>query len=81
MRIREFEENPKDVVKVDVPLLIRLLEYAKEDAKTDMDLHNLAEKLIQLSSEEDRVLCMQDYNKLVPTTGKEFHPEKPGMSK
>ena len=77
MRIREFEENPEDVVKVDVPLLIRLLEYAREDAKTDMDLHDLAEKLVQLSSEENRVLSMKDYANLVPKSGKEFKPEEP----
>jgi hypothetical protein len=34
--------NPKDIIKLDIPLLIRLLEYAREDAKTDMDLHNVA---------------------------------------
>ena len=57
--------NPQDVVKIDIPLLIRLLEYAREDAKTDMDLHNLAEKLIKTSSEQNRTLTMQDYNSLV----------------
>ena len=53
--------NPQDVVKVDVPLLIRLLEYAREDAKTDMDLHNVAERLIKLSAEGD-VLSMDQYD-------------------
>lgn len=41
--------NPKDIIKLDIPLLIRLLEYAREDAKTDIDLHNVAERLIDLS--------------------------------
>jgi len=35
--------NPKDTIKLDVPLFIRLLEYAREDAKDDMDLHRVAE--------------------------------------
>jgi hypothetical protein len=58
-------ENPKDKVTVEIPLLIRLLEYAREDAKTDMDLHNLTEKLIALSSEQGKTLSMQDYDQLV----------------
>lgn len=77
LKIKESPYNPKDVVKIDIPLLIRLLEYAREDAKTDMDLHDLAEKLIQFSSEPEKVLCMKDYDHLVPDTGKEFQPEKP----
>ncbi len=36
--------NPTDKLTLDVPLFIRLLEYAKEDAKTDMDLHTATEK-------------------------------------
>ena len=53
--------NPKDVIKLDVPLFIRLLEYAREDAKTDMDLHTLADNIIEMSS-EGRVLSMDDYD-------------------
>ena len=56
--------NPKDTIKTDVPLFIRLLEYAREDAKTDMDLHNVAEKTIALSS-ENRTLTMSDYDNIV----------------
>lgn len=58
--------NPADSVSVDVPLLIRLLEYAREDAKTDMDLHNVAERLVTLSN-EGRTLSMSDYDSIVGT--------------
>ena len=58
------EFNPADKITVDVPLFIRLLEYAREDAKTDMDLHNVTEKVISLST-EDKVLTMSDYNSIV----------------
>ncbi len=58
------EFNPADKIVMDVPLFIRLLEYAREDAKTDMDLHNVAEKAISLST-EDKVLTMSDYNSIV----------------
>lgn len=57
-------ENPKDIVKMDIPLLIRLLEYAREDAKTDMDLHNITEKLIDFSKEGD-ILTMDQYDAIV----------------
>ena len=56
--------NPKDKITLDVPLFIRLLEYAREDAKTDMDLHNVAEKAIELSS-TGGTLTMTDYDQIV----------------
>ena len=61
----EAVENPKDKVTLDVPLLIRLLEYAREDAKTDMDLHDLTEKLVSMGSESGKTLSMKDYDQLV----------------
>ena len=54
------ETNPMDVVAMDVPLLIRMMEYAREDAKSDLDLHDVAEKAIALSS-EGKTLTMSDY--------------------
>jgi len=57
--------NPRDIVKLDVPLFIRLLEYAKEDAQTYMDLHQLAENAIEMCS-EGRTLSMDDYDYLLP---------------
>ena len=56
--------NPSDKVTLDIPLFIRLLEYAREDAKTDMDLHNVAEKAISLS-ETGKTLTMAEYDALV----------------
>ena len=56
--------NPSDKITLDVPLFIRLLEYAREDAKTDMDLHNVAEKAI-VASETGKTLTMADYDGLV----------------
>lgn len=53
-----------DTVTLDIPLFIRLLEYAKEDAKTDMDLHNLAQNTIELSKQQ-RVLNMKNYDTIV----------------
>jgi len=58
------EADATDTVTMDVPLLIRIMEYAREDAKTDMDLHDVAEKLIELSKSHD-YLCMDNYNEIV----------------
>lgn len=59
----------RDTISLDVPLLIRLLEYAREDANSDVDLHNVAEKLVELT-DSGKVLTMQDYDSIVdiPTT-------------
>ena len=43
MAVKE-ETNPMDVVAMNVPLLIRMMEFAREDAKADLDLHNITEK-------------------------------------
>ena len=56
--------NPRDIITVDVPLFIRLLEYAREDAQTDMDLHDVAENIISLSA-AGKPLTMNDYNVIV----------------
>jgi len=63
--------NPKDKITVDVPLFIRLLEYAREDAKTDMDLHDVAENIIRLS-ETGKTLSMNDYDAIVGSTEEEL---------
>ena len=56
--------NPKDIISVDVPLFIRLLEYAREDAQTDMDLHDVAEKIISLAA-SGKTLTMDDYSSII----------------
>ena len=57
-------ENEEDVIKLNVPLMIRLLEYAREDANHDVDLHVIAENLVDLSEEGD-VLEMKHYPEIV----------------
>ena len=63
--LKENIENPIDTITTDVPLFIRLLEYAKEDAETDMDLHNVAENAIRLSNNSDVPLTMDNYDNIV----------------
>jgi hypothetical protein len=57
--------NPTDIITMDVPLFIRVMEYAREDAKNDMDLHGVAEKAIQ-TSVNGKTLTMSDYNTIIP---------------
>jgi len=52
-----------DAIKLTLPIFIRLLEYAKEDAKTDMDLHFIAEYVS--CHAEDKPLTMKDYAKVI----------------
>jgi hypothetical protein len=54
--------DAKDTVTMDIPLLIRVLEYAREDAKTDMDLHKVVENLINMRKD---TLTMHDYDSIV----------------
>lgn len=67
MKIQEFLKeditNPTDTITVDVPLFIRLLEYAREDAETDIDLHNLTERIISLAA-SGQTLTMADYESI-----------------
>jgi hypothetical protein len=67
--LKENIENPIDTITTDVPLFIRLLEYAKEDAETDMDLHNVAENAIRLSNNSDVPLTMDNYDNIVNQEG------------
>jgi hypothetical protein len=58
------QEDPTDIIAMDVPLFIRMLEYAREDAETDMDLHNVTERAIEAVKLRG-LLSMEDYNDLV----------------
>jgi len=66
MEDQEQEENKMDVITVDVPLFIRLLEFAREDSTDDMQLHDVAEKLIELCADGD-IMTMDQYDEIVDT--------------
>ncbi len=61
--LNEAEEDSVDTVTMDIPLLLRMMEYAREDAQEDMDLHDVAERMIELS--KDGPLSMDDYDSIV----------------
>ena len=66
----ENQFNPEDKITVDIPLFIRLLEFAREDAKTDLDLHVVTENAIALSK-DGHILTMDNYNDIVKNNSKE----------
>jgi len=63
--VKEVEQDAIDIVTLDVPLFIRMLEYAKEEASDDMVLHDIATKTIALSKQRG-ILSMEDYEALIP---------------
>jgi hypothetical protein len=76
MEDQEQEENKMDVITVDVPLFIRLLEFAREDATDDMMLHDVAEKLIEMCADGD-IMTMEQYDEIV---GSEKQVDTSGMN-
>jgi hypothetical protein len=55
-----------DTITMDVPLFLRMLEYSREDASQDMDLHDVTEKAISLGKERG-ILQMDDYDEIIGT--------------
>jgi len=58
------EEDPVDTITMDIPLFLRMLEYSREDASEDMDLHDVTEKANKLGKERG-ILQMDDYDEIV----------------
>jgi hypothetical protein len=77
MQDQEQEENKMDVISVDVPLFIRLLEFAREDATDDMKLHDVAEKLIEMCADGD-IMQMEQYEEIIGA--KEDSADTSGMN-
>ena len=51
-----------DMIRIDVPLFIRLLELAREEIKDDADIHDVAEIVTKLS--QHGVVGMEQYNEI-----------------
>ena len=63
-----------DVIKIDVPTFLRLLELAREDVEQDPDLHDIAQKVTAISQE--RVVTMDDYDEIVGFMNKQGSDEE-----
>lgn len=66
------ETDKKDTITMDIPLLIRVLELAREDVKSDAQLHRVVEKLIDIRNKG--TLTMDDYD-FVAKLKEQFFPE------
>lgn len=64
------ESNPTDTVTVDISLLIRLLEFAREQAHEDLDLNDVAERLTDLAANGE-TLSMDQFDSIVDGLGNE----------
>ena len=81
--VNEEEAEAKDAVDtvtMDVPLFIRMLEFAREDAKADMDLHDVAEKAIEINKSKE-TLSMQDYEDIIPAMDEPMNEVTPAQEK
>ena len=72
------EEDKVDTITMDIPLFLRMLEYSREDASEDMDLHDVTEKANVLGKEKG-ILSMEDYEEIVGTAeeideARQVHP-------
>jgi hypothetical protein len=72
-KVQEFFSQPMpgqdviDTISMDIPLFLRMLEYAKEDAQEDVDLHDVTQRATELSKMKP-FLSMEDYNEIVAAT-------------
>lgn len=68
--------DKQDSVTMDIPLLIRTLELAREDVKSDAELHHVVENLLKLKNK--KVLTMDDYNYIANVKEKHIYKMKDG---
>jgi hypothetical protein len=71
-----IEADKKDTIILDIPLMIRVLELAREDIKSDMDLHRVVERLIDIRNKG--TLTMDDYDFIANI--KESYMKEDGMA-
>ena len=65
------ETDEKDMVCFDIPLLIRVLEFTREEMSSDIELHNMVERLINMR--HDVPLDMTHYDEITKKLVKENH--------
>lgn len=60
-----------DIIKIDIPLLMRILEYVREDVKDDVSLHNITQEMIK-ASKTTGILTMKNYDDIIDTNINEY---------
>ena len=64
-----------DVIQLDVPLFIRILEYVNEDVKDDVEIHVITQNILELCKGEP--LQMDSYYKIIENPDKMYQQENP----
>jgi hypothetical protein len=58
LQVKETKD-PQDHVTFDIPLLVRVFELVREGAKTDVDVHEITERILSIKNKG--ILTMDDY--------------------
>lgn len=69
----EAPTDPQDHIKLDVPLLIRLFELMREGVRSDVELHEIVERI--LSMKDTGVLTMTNYEDIAGSNKEGQKPE------
>lgn len=66
--------DTQDHIAMDIPLLLRVFELVREGAKTDVDVHNIVERLLSIKGKG--ILTMNDYEHIAGNITKGMVPDK-----
>lgn len=66
MAAQDSNKKYAPCIRTDVPLMIKLLEYSREESTSDDQLHLMAENMVDMS-EYGRVLTMNDFSNIIET--------------
>lgn len=64
-----------DVIQLDVPLFIRILEYVNEEVKDDVEIHVITQNILELC--KGKPLQMDSYYKIIENQDKKYQQENP----
>lgn len=64
-----------DVIQLDVPLFIRILEYVNEEVKDDVEIHIITQNILELC--KGKPLQMDSYYKIIENPDKKYQQENP----
>jgi hypothetical protein len=65
--VGEDIDGGADMLTMGVPLFIRMLEYAREEARTDADLHHVTKKMLDMGG----TVTMDDYDEIMTSVSGE----------
>lgn len=71
-----YKKYDEDIICTDVPLTLRLLEFAREAGRTDLDLHFLTKNMIELMKHNE-CLTIDHYKDIIMDKSKteEYKPQ------